>query len=155
MCSGFQGSSRFTALPFETVGSSLLRRRKSANNNDRTVISTPATRRRRNCILDRVAYTRLTPSVGRQRHDVATSMKGSPTPPVGGRAQAAGSKSRSDVRAEFDEPFSSKLIEVELQSILQADSMSRTRHCCIRSFLSEHNRRRLAKKSAAHIDVKN
>ena len=54
----------YRALPFETAGSSLQRRRQSANNNDRTVISTPATRGRRRCILERVAYTRLTPSVG-------------------------------------------------------------------------------------------
>jgi len=36
----------------------------------------------------------------------------------------------TDVGTELDEAPSSKVIEVELQAILQANSMSRARHCC-------------------------
>ncbi len=37
---------------------------------------------------------------------------------------------RTDVSAEPDESLLSESIEIELQSILQATSVSRTRHCC-------------------------
>ena len=57
---------------------------------------------------------------------------------------------RTDVGAELDEALSCEVIEIELQSVLQADSMSRTRHCCTRQFWSEHLRR-LATKIVARL----
>lgn len=43
-----------------------------------------------------------------------------------------GDTPRSDVGAELDEVLSSEVIEIELQSILEASSVSRTGHCCTR-----------------------
>jgi hypothetical protein len=45
---------------------------------------------------------------------------------------------RADVSAELDEALSSEVIEIELQSILQANSISRTRHCCSGNFGRSH-----------------
>ena len=46
---------------------------------------------------------------------------------------------RTDVGVELDEALSSKVIEVKLQAVLKADSMSRTRHCCTRPiFVGAH-----------------
>ena len=42
---------------------------------------------------------------------------------------------RTDVGAELDEALSSEVIEIELQSILKANSMSTARHFCTWQFL--------------------
>ena len=53
---------------------------------------------------------------------------------------------RTDVGAELDESLPSEVIEIELQSILKANSVSRARHCCTRQFWSEPSCRRPATK---------
>jgi hypothetical protein len=40
---------------------------------------------------------------------------------------------RTDVGAEPDQTLSCEVIEVELQSVLKANSKSRARHCCTRA----------------------
>jgi hypothetical protein len=42
---------------------------------------------------------------------------------------------RTDVSAEPDEAPSSEVIEIELQSVLKANSASKTRHCCTQPIL--------------------
>ena len=48
------------------------------------------------------------------------------------RCADGGDTPRTDVGAELDEALSSEVIEIELQSVLQASSVTRSRRCCTR-----------------------
>jgi len=52
--------------------------------------------------------------------------------------------SRTDVGAELDQTLSSEVIKIELESVLQASSVTRARHWCTRQLWSEPLCRRLA-----------
>jgi hypothetical protein len=57
-----------------------------------------------------------------------------------------GDTPRPDVGTELDETLSSELIEIELQSILKANSVSRARHCCttpifVRTFAADQKQK--------------
>src|SRR5262249_49147390 len=68
---------------------------------------------------------------------------------------APGDTAGTNIGAELDEAPSRKRVEVKLQSILKASSVSRTRHCCTTPIFVGAHCRRLATESVAKIDVKN